>query len=113
MEVVLTGTVIKIGDTQEFGDDFSKREVVFRVDGDSKYPQDIPVEFVKDKAKLCEDIEEGQKGIIRADLRGSYWEKGDRHFLSLSGWQFSVEDAVAEEPEPSKKKEAAKEDFPF
>jgi hypothetical protein len=112
MQVEISGKVMKVGDVQEFGKGFSKRELVMEIEpGD--HPQSIPIEFVKDKADLLDDIEAGDTVTVKTDLRGSYWEKGDRYFLSLSGWQLSKDKAAAKVEASGGKKKEATEDFPF
>lgn len=43
----INGTIKQIGETQQFASGFQKRSFIV-TDDDPKYPQDIPLEFVKD-----------------------------------------------------------------
>ena len=47
-QTMITGEVIHVGEVETFDSGFSKCVVVVKT-GD-KYPQEIPIEFVKDKA---------------------------------------------------------------
>lgn len=81
------GRVIRIGETQTFDSGFQKREIVIETQSD--YPQTIPFEVTKDKCDLLDAFKEGDMIEIFYNLRGSYWEKGDRYFPSLSAWRLT------------------------
>ena len=116
MQIDINGKVLKVGDVQEFSGGFSKAEIVVEISEDEKYSSPVPVEFVKDKADMIQGLEVGSVVKVRAYLRGSYWEKGDRYFLSLSGYSCEAEPVAASDvaaPGGNSKSENESGDFPF
>jgi hypothetical protein len=116
MQIDISGKVLKVGDVVEYSGGFSKAEIVVEISEDEKYSSPVPVEFVKEKAELIEGLKVGSTVKVRAYLRGSYWEKGDRYFLSLAGYSCDVDEAVVtEDKAPGKEPAGEKEtgDFPF
>lgn len=119
MKVELEGKVVRVGDLAEFSQGFSKRELVVDIDegGDGEHSQPVPVEFIKERADMIDEVGKGDLVKITAYMRGSYWEKGDRYFLSLSGYSCDVElkkpkdGPAADNPQPTVEEAAA--DFPF
>lgn len=88
MTYELTGKIKIIQEEQTFDSGFSKREMVVTVE-DGNYPQDINLEFVKDKAKLLDDLQPGQEVTVTFDIRGR--EYNGRYFNNLQGWKVSSE----------------------
>lgn len=88
MAYELTGKIKIIQEEQTFDSGFSKREMVVTVE-DGNYPQDINLEFVKDKAKLLDDLQPGQEVTVTFDIRGR--EYNGRYFNNLQGWKVSSE----------------------
>ncbi len=90
----LTGTVKDVMDLMTFDSGFTKREFIVRTD-DDKYPQEIKLECVKERAALLDDVESGQKVTVSFDLRGNEY-KG-RYFVNLTAWKIeNAEDAPAD-----------------
>jgi len=81
-----TGKIKLITDTQTFPSGFSKREFVVTT-GDSKYPQDLKFEVVKDKTALLDNYKEGQDVVVNFDIRGN--EYNGKYFVNLSCWKLS------------------------
>lgn len=99
MSYELSGKIKLIQDEQTFDSGFRKREVVVTVD-DGKYPQDISLEFVQDKADLLSDFAVGQEVTIAFNLRGR--EYNGRYFNNLTGWKIAPQNgAEPSAPEPS------------
>lgn len=82
MKIELTGKIVRIGETQEFASGFQKREIVLEIES-GDYPNQVPVEAVKDKCSQLDKFKEGETVECSAFLNGNYWEKGDRYFLAL------------------------------
>jgi len=80
------GKIKLINDTQTFASGFSKREFVVTT-GDSKYPQDLKFEVVKDKTSLLDNYEVGQDVVVHFDIRGN--EYNGRYYVNLSCWKLS------------------------
>jgi single-strand DNA-binding protein len=84
----LTGTVKLVMDTVKFDSGFSKREFVVTTI-DDRYPQDIKLECVKDRAALLNNVKPGQRVTVSFDLRGN--ENKGRYYVSLSAWKVEAE----------------------
>ena len=97
----ITGKLKLINETQTFGNNFRKREVV--VTTDEKYPQHIMVEFVQDKTDLLNMFQVGQQVKIGINLRGREWinpEGQTKYFNTIQGWRIekNVNDIPVNDP---------------
>lgn len=81
-----SGKIKLISDTQNFPSGFSKREFVVTT-ADSKYPQDLKFEVVKDKCALLDSYKEGQDVVVNFDIRGN--EYNGKYYVNLSCWKLS------------------------
>ena len=108
MSMTETGSIIRIDDTEAITDSFSKRLCVIETEG--KYPQTLPMEFCNDKCSLLDAFAVGDEVTIEFDLRGRYWEKGDRYFLSATAWKISALDASQNQSAPSEQPNGAEVD---
>jgi hypothetical protein len=81
-----TGKIKLISDTQTFPSGFSKREFVVTT-ADSKYPQDLKFEVVKDKCSILDSYKEGQDVVVNFDVRGN--EYNGKYYVNLSCWKLS------------------------
>ncbi len=80
----LEGKIKVIGETQSFGSSgFTKRHLVITTD--EKYPQDIQVEFVKDKCSILDKYAVGQDVKVGINIRGNEY-KG-KYYVNLQGWK--------------------------
>lgn len=82
-----TGKIKLINDTQTFPSGFSKREFVVTT-ADSKYPQDIKFEVVKDKCSMLDGYKAGQDVAVNFDIRGN--EYNGKYYVNLSCWKLSA-----------------------
>ncbi len=117
MSYELTGKVKLIQETQTFNSGFTKREMVVTVE-DGNYPQDISLEFLKDKIGLLDSLSVGQSVTVSFDIRGR--EYNGRYFNNLVGWKIQAEAGAAEDeyyqPAPSDQYEppfGGDDDIPF
>jgi len=80
-----TGTVLKVGETQEVGSNgFKKRSVVVQEDGgNSAYPNKVEFECHKDDVSILDSVSAGEKVTVTAFVNGRYWEGGDKYFTTL------------------------------
>lgn len=112
-EIKITGEVIHVGGLKTYGSNgFQKAEFVIKTD--EEYPQEIPIECAGKKADLIEKVSVGDSVDVYVNLRGNYWEKGERWFPSISAWRVvtrSGEGATGDAPAPAG--EAEPEDVPF
>ncbi len=81
----LKGTIKVITDAQVYDSGFQKREFVITTEGD--YPQDIKLEFVKDKCKLLDNYGIGQPVTVGFNVRGN--EYNGKYYVSLQAWKIS------------------------
>ncbi len=93
MAYEISGTIKKIFDTQTFPSGFSKREFVVTTE-DGKFPQDIKLECLKEKASLLEEVAEGQAVKVRFDITGR--EYNGRYFVNLNAWRLEPGDGKAD-----------------
>lgn len=96
----LMGKIKLIQDPKTFDSGFTKREMVVIVE-DGKYPQEINLEFIQDKAALLEALQPGQEVTVTFDIRGR--EYNGRYFNNLQGWKVVAAgtDASVAAPAPS------------
>ena len=83
----ISGKIKLIEETQSFSSGFTKREFVVTT-GDSKYPQDIKFEIVKDKCSLLDSFSPGQDVQVNFDIRGN--EYNGRYFVNLNCWKIQA-----------------------
>jgi hypothetical protein len=84
MAYELTGRIKLILEPRTFDSGFTKREMVVVVE-DGKYPQEICLEFVQEKATLLDDLQPGEAVTVSFDIRGR--EYNGRYFNNLQGWK--------------------------
>lgn len=82
MEV--SGKVVSVGQTESVGQNgFTKRLLV--IETNEQYPQKLPIDFVKDKTSLLDQIKIEQDVKIQINLRGS--EHNGRWYAQIQGWK--------------------------
>ena len=91
MAYELTGTIKVIMDTQTFDSGFSKREFVVTT-ADSKYPQDIKFEMIKDKGAVLDAFGEGQEVKVTFDVSGN--EYNGKFYVNLQAWRIEAEGEI-------------------
>lgn len=94
----ITGTIKQIGEVQEFASGFTKRQFVV-TDDDPKYPQDIPLEFVKDGCARLDSFKASDRVTVAFNLRGN--EHNGRHYLTLAAWKIELDGGEAQSPQPT------------
>lgn len=70
-------------DEQTFSSGFSKREFV--VTTEEQYPQDIKMEFIKDKCSLLDNYKIGQSVKVSFNLRGNEYD--GKYYVNLQAWR--------------------------
>ena len=88
MNYEIKGELIKKFDTETFASGFQKRSAVIRTQ--DTYPQEVLVEFTKDKIDLLDAHEEGDMVTVGFNLNGRRWESPNgevKWFNSLIGWK--------------------------
>ena len=95
MEV--TGKIKIQQKTETFGNDFTKCNLI--VVTDEQYPQEICIEFVKDKIDLLKSFKVGDSVKVGINLRGREWinPQGEaKYFNSIQGWRIEASDVTGE-----------------
>lgn len=118
MAYEINGTIKVIFDTQTFPSGFSKREFVITTA--DKFPQDIKLECLKEKAAPLDDLKEGQQVKVQFDINGR--EYNGRYFVNLNAWRIEPSEGgtsptkgkrMEEPPDPEDTTDYAAEDEPF
>jgi translation initiation factor IF-3 len=84
-------------ETQTFGNDFTKCNLI--VVTEEQYPQEICIEFVKDKIDLLKSFKVGDSVKVGINLRGREWinPQGEaKYFNSIQGWRIEASEVTAE-----------------
>lgn len=92
--MTVKGTVKVIGETQSFESGFTKRQLV--VTTSEQYPQDIAIDFVKDKCSVLEQYKVGDSVDVSINLRGN--EYNGKYYVNLQGWR--IENLASQDTAP-------------
>lgn len=87
----LTGKIKVIMETVTYDSGFQKREMVVTT-GD-EYPQDIKVEFIKDKCSVLDGYAVGDSVTVGINLRGNEYE--GKYYVNIQGWKISKDEPQA------------------
>ena len=90
MSVVIKGIIKLIKETETFDSGFYKRQIVVTEDG--QYPNDIPIDFWKDKSDILDNFGIGQEVNVSVKIRGS--EFNGKNYVSLNGWKIEATDTI-------------------
>ena len=98
MAYEISGKIKVIMETQTFPSGFSKREFV--VTTDDRYPQDVKIDCLKEKASLLDPLNVGDQVKVSFNISGR--EYNDRYFVNLEAWKIESAGAGggAEPPPP-------------
>ena len=110
MEII--GKVHLIGETQTVGNNgFTKRMIVVKTD--EQYPQDIGIDFVKDKTSILDKYKVGQNVKVSINIRGN--EYNGKYYVNLQGWRIEAGEAndIPEPPQQIKVEATEPDDLPF
>lgn len=87
----LQGKIKKVFETQEITPSFKKREFVITTS--ETYPQDILLEFTKDKCDVLNAYPVGQEVEVHLNIRGREWinPQGEaKYFNTLQAWKIGA-----------------------
>lgn len=82
----LTGAIKEIRETQEFDSGFKKREFV--VTTNEEYPQDIKMEFFRDKCDILNKYKVGDAVTVWFNLGGREWD--GKYFVNVNAWRIAM-----------------------
>jgi hypothetical protein len=109
MSYEITGTIKVIQETQTFDSGFAKREFVITTE--DKYPQDVKLEFVKDKVSELDAYDTGDQVTVAFNIRGNEYK--DRYYVNLSAWKISKAEGASTTPPAQEQVAVADESMPF
>lgn len=108
--MTVTGKITVIQDTETFTSGFTKRVAVIMTA--EKYPQEIPVEFFKDKTTLLDSFSLGDQVSVDINLRGS-GEYNGKYYVSLNAWKISKDEGSPLPNPPNPNSPSSQDDLPF
>lgn len=79
------GIIKHIGETQVISDKFRKREFVLTTEGNTPYPQHIPIQLTQDKVELINNYNVGDEVKVSINLRGR--EYNQKYFVNIEAWR--------------------------
>ncbi len=91
----LKGTIKAILKTEEFKNNFKKRNLILTTD--EKYPQHVAIEFLQDKTTLLDNYKAGEEVNISNNIRGKEWVNPNgetKYFNSIVGWKIEKLEAA-------------------
>lgn len=92
----IEGRIHVIKNTESFGDNFRKRDVVITIEG--KYPQTVIFQVVNDECDTMNDYKVGDDVKVQFNLRGREWTNpatGEiKFFNTLQIWSIILTDTV-------------------
>ena len=91
MDLQLQGRIKVMMDTQTFDSGFSKREFV--VTTQEQYPQDVKLEFIKDKTAVLDAYQVGEDVNVHFNVRGNEYQ--GRYYVNLQAWKMEKAAAAA------------------
>lgn len=110
----LTGTILQIGTTKEYGsNNFKKRELVLSTD--EQYPQKILIEFVQDKCQVLDKYKKDDGVSIGINIKGREWTNKNnevKFFNSIQGWKIEKAE-MKKELQLADQNEDRENDLPF
>jgi len=93
MSYEVKGKINVIKPIQTFDSGFQKREFVITTN--EQYPQDIKLEFIKDKCSLLDKFKQGQDVKVSFNLRGS--EFNGKYYVNLNAWRIEEGEQVVQQ----------------
>ncbi len=120
MSYELKGTIIKLFDTKQVSERFTKREFVVETADNPKYPQSVLVQITGDKIEQLDGMLVGDEVRVEFQVRGRSWTgTGEtKYFVSIDAWKVELTGKAARPAggsakEPSGYGDAVGDDIPF
>ena len=110
----LVGKIKVVGELETFASGFTKKLLVLTTD--DQYPQNIGIEFMKDKIDLLNNYAVGQDVKVSINLGGREWinpEGEAKYFNSVTGWRIEKAEGAPEAFTPPTALEEQEDDLPF
>jgi hypothetical protein len=91
MNVEIKGTIYFKGEVELIGANQLKKQILV-VETNEEYPQKVPVEFMKDKVDLLNNLAVGHEVSLNVNIRGNEYtdRNGQTRFgLCFQGWKLN------------------------
>jgi|GEM_PF-3293318 len=88
----ITGIVHKLYPTRNITNEFSKRELVIKTEGE--YPQYVLIQFTQKNIDKLDNITIGSRVCVNYNLRGKMWKNNEgeeKCLTNLEGWRIVLE----------------------
>lgn len=85
----IIGKVYFKSEVELIGANQMKKQILV-VETDNQYPQKLPIEFIKDKVDLLNNLQIGQQVKVSVNVRGNEYQDRNqvtRFGLSFQGWK--------------------------
>lgn len=92
-EIIITGKIKVIKDTQTFDSGFKKREVVITTDEQS--PQDLKVEFFKDRCDILDSYRVDDIVEVWINLKGSEYQ--GKYYVTITAYKIKKDEKATNE----------------
>ena len=83
MSLEIQGKIKIIKPLETFSSGSVKQQIV--VTTNDQYPQDLAIDFFKDKTDYLQNFYEGDDVTVGVNIKGSEYQ--GKHYTSLSGWR--------------------------
>lgn len=84
----LRGTIKLITEPTKVSDKLTKQQMVLTIDEDTKYPQNIAVEFMNKNIDILKKHQAGEKVSVGINLRGN--EYNGKYYNNIVGWKVAT-----------------------
>lgn len=84
----LQGTIKLINNPQKVSDKLTKQQMVLTIQEDTKYPQNIAIEFLNEKTDLLKKHKAGEKVSVDINLRGNQYN--GKYYNNIVGWRMGT-----------------------
>ena len=85
MSYDITGTIVKIYETETKGESFRVRDFVIKANDGGQYDNFVKFQTTQDRTSIVDDYSEGDEIKVHFDLRGRQWQ--DKYFTNLNAWR--------------------------
>ena len=116
MSYDIKGIVIRVGETAQVSERFSKRTIHVLTSDNPKYPQTVEFEATGDRCALLDGIDTDDEVSISFDVRGREWRspKGEtKVFNTLTIWKIEATSRARPAPPPAGRAAGPDDDLPF
>jgi hypothetical protein len=117
MKIKITGTVVRVNQTEVRGNNFQIRAVHVLIDSDTDYPQTIQIELAGDRCAEGDKLINGQVVEFDCDIRGREWKdpKTDtmKVFNTIGCWKVKVIQDIQHTPQTPTTQTTTNDELPF